>query len=83
MGADQLGVFPSSKDQSEGVKWMEGGKVVFRRVGILVGDGSQVYQAPSSTSGTKGRGGGLLTAALSAVDGLGYGVFMGADQQAV
>ena len=60
-GEDQLGVCPSSKDQTKGVGGMEIRGVVFGRVGVLVGDGSRVHQAPSSSSGTQGRGWGVLT----------------------
>ena len=40
MGTDQLVVYPSNKDQLEGVGGMVGRGVVFRRAGVLVGDGS-------------------------------------------
>ena len=30
--------------------------VLFRRGGVLVGDGSQVHYSPSSSSGTRGQG---------------------------
>ena len=47
--------------------------VVLGRVGILVGDGSQVHQAPSSRSETGREGyGGFLPTALNAVSLLGW-----------
>lgn len=42
MGAEQLGVYHNSKDQEEGVEGMEGRGVVFKRVDVLVSDGSLV-----------------------------------------
>jgi hypothetical protein len=41
-GAGQLGLCPSKKDQAEGVEGMEGRGVVFKRVDVLVSDGSLV-----------------------------------------
>ena len=35
-----LGVFPSRKDQAERVEGTEERRVVFKRLGVLVGDGS-------------------------------------------
>ena len=54
MREDQLGVFPSSKDQPEGVEGMERRGVVFRRAGVLVGDRSLVHRAPSNSSRNQG-----------------------------
>jgi hypothetical protein len=71
MGADQLGVCPSSNNQSEGVEGREGRGMIFRRAGVWVGDGSGVHQAPSSSSRTQGGGGGFLPTALSAAGSLG------------
>jgi hypothetical protein len=56
MGPDQLGVCPSNTYQGKGVGGMEGRGVEFGRAEVLVGDGSQVQQAPNSSTGTWGWG---------------------------
>ena len=60
MGIDQLWVCPSSKDQAERIGGMDQRGVVFRRAGVLVVNGSQVHQVPSSRSRIQGEGGGWL-----------------------
>ena len=52
MGAEQLGICPSIKDQVEGMKEMEGRRVGIQEGGCFVVDVSRVHQAPSSSSGT-------------------------------
>ena len=67
MGPDQLGVCPSLAPHNfglsppnphlgKGVEGMEGRGVEFGRAEVLVGDGSQVQQAPNSSTGTWGWG---------------------------
>jgi hypothetical protein len=62
MGADQLGVCPSSKDQAKWVEGMEGRGVVFRRAGFWWVMAPKSTRLPTATLGL-GVGGlrGFLT----------------------
>ena len=73
-GADKLGVCPSSKDQSEGVRRVEEREVIFGRVGLWLVMGPKSTRLPAAAPGLRlggGRGQGFLPTALSALCPLG------------
>ena len=51
IGADQLWVFRSSKDQAEGIRGMEGRRVVFKRAGFWWVMGSESTRLPAAAPG--------------------------------
>ena len=62
MGADQLWVYSSSKDQAEGVEGMGGRGVVFKRAGFWWEMGPKSTTLPVAALGLGGRAGSLPNA---------------------